>query len=81
MNRKSRSSVQFLVTQVTFEMFGFLMLNKNLFIIKFSVTVPNILVKEQYTNQVKDEHIHKITSLKGYWNWLVGQGFKEPTLK
>lgn len=39
-DRQPRSCVKFLVTDVTFEMFRFLMLNQNLFLVKFSVAIP-----------------------------------------
>ena len=42
MNGETRSSVQLFVTYVTFKMLGFLMLDKNLFIIELSVTIPDL---------------------------------------
>lgn len=43
MDCKPRASVQFFMTDVALEMFRLLMLNENLFIIKISVTVPEII--------------------------------------
>lgn len=43
---KPRASVQLFMTDVALEMFSLLMLNENLFIIKISITVPEITVQE-----------------------------------
>lgn len=41
---KPGASVQLFMTDVALEMFSLLMLNENLFIVKISVTVPEITV-------------------------------------
>lgn len=43
---KARASVQLFMTDVALEVFGLLMLYKDLFIIKISVTVPEFAVEE-----------------------------------
>ena len=59
--RESRSSVQFLVTDVTLEVLGFLMLNQNLLIIKLSVTIPRICITLvlSYNPHHKTTHQHQ----------------------
>ena len=42
--------VQFLVTNMTFEVFGFLMLNQNFLIIKLTVAVPRIQISSDIDN-------------------------------
>ena len=42
--------VQFLVTNMTFEVFGFLMLNQNFLIIKLTVAVPRIRISSDIDN-------------------------------
>ena len=39
-DRQSGASVQLLVTYVTLEVFGFLVLDQNLLVVKFPVTIP-----------------------------------------
>ena len=59
--RESRSSVQFLVTDVTLEVLGFLMLNQNLLIIELSVTIPRICITlvSSYNPHHKTTHQHQ----------------------
>ena len=48
-DRKSRTCVEFLMANVTFEMLRFLVLNEYLLFIEFPVAVPEELVKENST--------------------------------
>jgi hypothetical protein len=43
---QSRTSVQLLVTDVTFKVFGFLVLNQNFLVIEFSVAIPVKEIKD-----------------------------------
>lgn len=46
MDGEPGAGVQLLMTDVALEVFGFLMLDENLFIIEISVTVPEITAEE-----------------------------------
>ena len=54
--RRSQSGacVQLFVTDVTFKMLGFLMLDQDLFVVKFSVTVPAKNVSKPVRKRLKD---------------------------
>jgi hypothetical protein len=43
-NHKTTGCAQFFVASRTFEVFGLLMVNKNLFIIEFSIAIPVIAI-------------------------------------
>jgi len=45
------ASVQLLMTDVTLEMFGLLMLNENFLIVKISVTVPETTAQETFAGK------------------------------
>ena len=40
MDRQARARIQLLVTNVTFEMLGLLMLDQNLLVVKLTVAIP-----------------------------------------
>lgn len=46
MDSEPRTSVQLFMANMAFEMFRLLMLNENLFVIKISVTIPEITAKD-----------------------------------
>lgn len=54
MNGQAGACVQLFVTDVTFKMLGFLMLDQDLFVVKFSVTVPAKNVSKPVRKQLKD---------------------------
>ena len=56
MDSKTWGSVQFLVTNVALEVFGFLVENQHLFVVEFSVTVPT------NTGASQGKHIHVLAS-------------------
>ena len=59
MDGKSRGSVEFLVANVALEMFGLLVINEHLVIIKFSVAIPTCVKEVQlYIVHTNTLHVH-----------------------